>query len=146
MNCDRSVQPDNAPALFKRLEWAKCKVCEAEWVGARQIPCGSSQHNQQRNITDIFISWTSVRSEQLLLLVFGGISSVFCCYPQMRVCPRALPMIHHLLMLNPLAFVKSLIRAGSETPSLQKWLRSNPKGITGRNVWKLQFNLSFRSW
>lgn len=65
------------------------------------------------------------------------------CYPQMHVCPRALPSIHLLLMLNSLVFLKSLIQLGSEAPSLSKRLQRNLKGITGRNVWKLQFNLSF---
>lgn len=68
-------------------------------------------------------------------------------YPQKPVCPGALPTIQLLLMLNPLIFLNSLIRLGFGKPlSLWRRLSSNPKGITGPNVWKLQFNFSFRSW
>lgn len=42
--------------------------------------------------------------------------------------------------------VKSFIQVSTETTKLAEIARQYPEGITGWNVWKLQFNLSFRSW
>lgn len=148
----------------RRLQQAERTVCHANWIAAWQIPYGSWLHNHSRGKSDISINESSARpkrwtfeakggkKKQEMLLLFSAWREDwcppqhFCCYPQMHICPRALPAIQHLLMLNPLIFVKSLIQLASEGPSLQKRLRRNPKGITGPNVWKLQFNLSFRSW
>lgn len=63
----------------------------------------------------------------------------------MLLCPRALAVIHHLLMLNPLVFLFDTDRL--RKPELAEMAQEGIRGgITGRNVWKLQFNLSFRSW
>lgn len=77
MTCDWSVQTDNAPAPFCRLRWVECTVCHAKWIGVWLIPCGSWRHNHVRSETDIFISESSARSRQLLLLPLWKADSTF---------------------------------------------------------------------
>lgn len=59
--------------------------------------------------------------------------------------------ICHLLMPNLLSFLKTLIWRLAQKPqackkNLKKGLAEIQMGINGRSVWKLHFNLSFRSW
>lgn len=152
--------------LIRRLRWVDYTVCHAKWIGAWQIPCGAWLRDQVRNETDVFISESSAGSKQLLLFLFGGRLDIwsfkksFCfelgrrlMYPPLSA---AIPKCMSVPGPYPrsttfwcwiLWFSSSLWYDLARKPRARgKRLRRNPKGITGRNVWKLQFNLSFRSW
>lgn len=72
----------------------------------------------------------------------SGFSAVwllkFSCFLLPHICARIFKKIHHRLMLNPLIFLKTLLR----NPKLakKKGFAGIQMGINGRSVWKLHFN------
>lgn len=64
--------------------------------------------------------WGSSRQEYIQHLQVFRLLWKFSCFLLLHVCARVFKKIHHLLILNPLIFLKTLIRGWLRNPKLAK--------------------------